>query len=261
MSALSPSAQKVQQWLQANGSDAVIVEHENATQHANTNMRRRLAAQDPQSDIAEMGRRLGHDIFRFCKFNQNLDWSTSVLEGFALARAQGFARRDVDRFVRKWLQLRLNAFTRGRFVDEQVTPQFLAKLDVAYCPVTRLPLTHAECKPTDWSIDRLNNDGAYAPCNLAVMSAHANQAKGNRSFDDVLALANLTHATNSLEPGQWMRLAALMLGPCFAKTPHLAPVIPLTAPIPKYTVRMTMQQVQHAFTTLAHRPRWQERPD
>ena len=36
MSALSPFAQKVQQWLLANGSDATIVEHEEPSRTAAT---------------------------------------------------------------------------------------------------------------------------------------------------------------------------------------------------------------------------------
>lgn len=78
-----------------------------------------------------------------------------------------------DRFVRKWLQLRLGAFVRGRSVAADVTVELLRRMDVSHCPVTRERLTHATRLDTDASVDRLNNDGAYAASNLAMMSATA----------------------------------------------------------------------------------------
>ena len=57
----------------------------------------------------------------------------------------------------------------------------LHRIDVPVCPVSLVTLTHGERADTDWSIDRLNNNGAYAIGNLAVMSRGANTAKGARS--------------------------------------------------------------------------------
>jgi hypothetical protein len=58
--------------------------------------------------------------------------------------------------------------------------------------VTFEPLTHGECSDTDWSIDRLVNDGAYADGNLVVMSTKANKAKA--ALDRLSALLPGPHA-------------------------------------------------------------------
>ena len=155
-----------------------------------------------------------------------------------------------DRFVRKWLQLRLNAFDRRRCVDERVTPAFLQKIDVQFCPVTRELLTHGTNSPTDWSVDRLNNDGAYAPGNLAVVSTRANKAKGARSFREVVGLWKRNDDTR-LSADEWLRLATLMLGPSHAERSSLAPVLPLVAPIAPWTIATPTQVVQYLFTTAA----------
>lgn len=138
-------------------------------------------------------------------------------------------------------------------IAEVVTPELLRQIDVAVCPVTRMELTHGELGDLDWSIDRLNNDGAYVANNLAVMSTRANQAKGGRSYDAVCALAHVDQSTDGLSPVEWSRMAALMLGPCFATRPSEAPLIPLNVPIPPYSARPAAQQIQHVFTTMAAR--------
>ena len=208
--------------------------------------------QDPE--LREIGRRIGYDLFRARRLADEARLPPAIGEGIADARSRGIAQVSCDRFAGKCLQLRLNAYRRGRVVDERVTPGFLREIDVATCPVTRETLTHRAMLGTDWSVDRLNNDGAYAPSNLAVMSTVANRAKGSRGFDEVHALACGDRPVDGLTPGQWMRLAALMLGPCFAEDSHRAPVIPLVAPIPARTVRPAVQLVQYAFTCFAASP-------
>lgn len=200
---------------------------------------------------AEPGRRLGYDLFRYRGPMPGPKLPPDVREGFAQAAARGVRAEAPDRFVRKWLQLRLNAHRRGRAFDEQVTPALLQRMDVPACPVLRIALTHGEQADTDWSVDRLNNDGAYARNNLAVMSTRANRAKGTRTFEEVHGLAGRDAPTDGLQPVEWLRLAALMLGPCFAARPRQAPCLPLAAPIAPYSVRLAMQQVQHVFTTFA----------
>ncbi|MFZ6731657.1 hypothetical protein ACO0LG_07030 [Undibacterium sp. Ji42W] len=204
-----------------------------------------------EPDIVELGRALGHDFFQFGMKEPGQDWPASVAEGFRHAVASDVSRKPTSRYINKYLQLRLNALRRRRHVDAQLTPELLQKIDVEFCPVTRKKLTHGELKDTDWSIDRLNNDAAYAPHNLAVMSTLANRAKGNRSYEQVFALSEMNEVTEDLSPTEWLRLAALMLGPCFATRPRLAPIIPLTTTIPKHTVRLAMQQIQYVFTTMA----------
>ena len=196
----------------------------------------------------EAARRLGHDVFQHSYLKPSLAWDTFVLEGFRSAAALRIARHNGDRFVRKWLQLRASALRRQRIVDEQVTPAFLRQIDVVECPVLRRPLTHAEHGDWDWSVDRLNNDGAYAPRNLAIISTCANRAKSNHSFGDIHARASLSHDVDGLSPVHWMRMAALMVGPCFVEAPASAPVLPLLAPLPLATVRSATQMIQYVIT-------------
>ena len=139
-----------------------------------------------------------------------------VRQGWDAGR-EHFGRRTLqaDRFVRKWLQLRLNAWLRGRaFEDTAVTPAFLRRIDVAVCPVTREPLTHGTGEPSDASVDRVFNDAAYAAGNLAVMSTRANQAKSLYGVDDAMAFVRQIEAgqlgrIDGLDAEQWARIAVL----------------------------------------------------
>lgn len=118
--------------------------------------------------------------------------------------------------VRKWLQLRLNAWNRGRaFEGVQVTPHFLAQIDVPVCPITRVSLTHASGAGSDASVDRVCNQAGYAAGNLAVMSTRANQAKADLGWQDALTVVRQLEASgldtlDGLTPVQWSRLAVLM---------------------------------------------------
>lgn len=197
---------------------------------------------------AEVGRRLGWDLYRFRRAPSAALGGGAIGEGYAEARSSRVARTTADRYAAKWLQLRCSAWRRGRAVDDGVTAELIARIDVGRCPVTRLQLSHGELQDSDWSVDRLNNDGAYARNNLAVMSVRANRAKGRLSFEEVMFRSQADAATDGLLPVEWLRLAALMLGPCFANRPREAPTIPLAAPVPAYSVRLAMQQVQHVFT-------------
>jgi hypothetical protein len=115
--------------------------------------------------------------------------------------------------VRKWLQLRLNAWRRGKtFESTQVTPNFLAQIDVPVCPITRVALTHAG---SDASVDRVCNQAGYAAGNLAVISARANEAKADLGCRDALNVVKQLEASgldtlDGLNPLQWSRLAVLM---------------------------------------------------
>jgi len=173
-----------------------------------------------------------------------------IVQGHAAAAPRFPAPKDHDRFVRKWLLLRYNAWRRGRLVSEEVTPVYLRSIDVVRCPVTLERLTHATGTDSDWSVDRLNNDAGYAPGNLAVMSTRANRAKWTQGFAEVSARAALETASEGLSAAEWSRLASLMLGPCFAEDAERAPLHPLLALAPQ-TVRTASQQLQLAL--LAHR--------
>jgi hypothetical protein len=129
--------------------------------------------------------------------------------------AFGLRTLAATRHVRKWLQLRLHAWLRGRSVElVQVTPNYLKQLDVAHCPITRIALSSATLEATDASIDRVRNDAGYAAGNLAVMSTKANHAKGALGFRAVLARVQQIEAEQlpglgGLTAPQWARVALL----------------------------------------------------
>ncbi|RZL45334.1 MAG: hypothetical protein EOP74_01675 [Variovorax sp.] len=203
----------------------------------------------PDVARAEVGRSLGHDLYLYRSQLAVDTLDASVREGFAFAAARRPARVRPDRFARKWLQLRCNAYARGRSFDCNVTPELLSAIDLADCPVTRIGLTHGVMTDSDWSVDRLNNEAGYAANNLAVMSTRANKAKGRRTFDEVLALARSATPTHGLSPVEWMRLASMMLGPCFATAPAAAPLLPHIAPMTSHRLLLSGQQLQHVLCT------------
>ncbi len=117
------------------------------------------------------------------------------------------------RFVRKWLQLRLGALERRRtFELHGITPDYLETIDVPYCPILRRELTHSCQLPSDWSVDRIANDGDYAAGNLAVMSTLANQVKCDYGFRDALQFMKQAESVGTvagLDAAQWARIAVL----------------------------------------------------
>jgi hypothetical protein len=119
-------------------------------------------------------------------------------------------------FVRKWLQLRLGAWLRGKaFEGVTVTPNFLAQIDVALCPITGETLTHATGLPSDASVDRVNNQAGYAAGNLAVMSHRANQAKSQYDWRDAASFTRQIERgelgrIDGLDATAWARLTVLM---------------------------------------------------
>ncbi|MDR5822395.1 hypothetical protein [Caballeronia sp. LZ043] len=67
---------------------------------------------------------------------------------------------------------------------------------------------------SDWSVDRISNDGAYAPGNLMVMCVKANRAKGAKGYRDVIQLASGSMQGAGFGPSkrEWARLACVMVG-------------------------------------------------
>jgi hypothetical protein len=146
----------------------------------------------------------------------HLDPLSPVRHGWDAGR-QTFGQRTLasNRFVRKWLQLRLNAWLRGRaFEGTQVNPAFLRQIDVAVCPITREVLTHGTGELSDASVDRVFNAAAYAGGNLAVMSTRANRAKSDYGSDDAMRFARQIELgrlgqIDGLSAEQWARIAVL----------------------------------------------------
>lgn len=141
----------------------------------------------------------------------------SPLRNGWLAGQATFGLRTLEptRHVRKWLQLRLHAWLRGRSVELiQVTPHYLQQIDVGHCPITRTPLSSATLEASDASIDRVRSDAGYAAGNLAVMSTKANHAKAAYGFRDALQFAKQIEdgglgGIGGLNAAQWSRVAVL----------------------------------------------------
>jgi hypothetical protein len=188
-----------------------------------------------------------------------------VRQGWEAGRASfGLRTLKPTRHVRKWLQLRLQAWKRGRaFEGVQVTPHYLAQIDTARCPITRQTLTHATGADTDASVDRVYNDAAYAAGNLAVISLGANQAKGDMRWDEARTLAVLAEArttgpgagtADGLSSAEWARMAVLMS--FVTPLPHeVAATLPLLV-LPPNRMRLLnpIQGLQALITLLLTHP-------
>jgi len=141
----------------------------------------------------------------------------SALRDGLLAGRAAFGTRTLlaTRHVRKWLQLRLHAWLRGRSVETiQVTPNYLAQIDVSHCPITRIALSTATLEASDASVDRVRNDAGYAAGNLVVMSTKANHAKAGHGFRAAQGFVRQIEAESlpglfGLSAQQWARIATL----------------------------------------------------
>lgn len=179
-----------------------------------------LAAQPlAWADPGHVGFEIGwdHAQHRLTPPVEHLQLGNPLRTGWEAGKAAfGQRTRQATPFVRKWLQLRVGAWQRGRaFETLQVTPAFLRRIDVVNCPITLEPLTHATGTSSDASVDRVNNDAGYAAGNLAVMSVRANRAKALYAWDDAMAFvrqieAGRLGAIDDLDAAQWARLAVLM---------------------------------------------------
>jgi hypothetical protein len=131
-------------------------------------------------DHAQHGILLPHDY----NFNPN-----PILEGYkaGLIKRGNQKPKETTKYIKKWLQLRRNAWKRDKFFDELVTPNYLLLINQFYCPITRVKLTYRTGLDTDWSVDRLDNNKDYVCGNLVVMSVKANRIKDTLVSSDIIA--------------------------------------------------------------------------
>jgi hypothetical protein len=204
----------------------------------------------------EVGRELGWDLARF-GWNPRDDANHDVKEGHKAGLAHFVrAQRNPDRFERKWLQLRQNALRRGRVVQPEVTPDFIKFIDHPDCPVTTVHMTHGLMEETDWSIDRVNNDGAYAEGNLIVISTRANKAKAGKSFEEVFRIASEISEQETIEGlnrREWGRLASIMVGACASPDDEAAMEFPLLTRVPRGSVACDFQLLQWLLYRATHK--------
>jgi hypothetical protein len=162
--------------------------------------------------------------------------------------------------VRKWLQLRLGAWMRGKaFALSQVTPSFLERIDVTVCPITGEALTQGTGTDTDASVDRVNNQAGYAAGNLAVMSVRANAAKSACDWRDAAAFVRHIERgglgqIDGLGAREWARLVSLM-SYCTPLSHAEAAKLPLLVlPPPRLRLLNAVQAVQAGLTLCFARP-------
>jgi hypothetical protein len=107
------------------------------------------------------------------------------------------------------------------------------KIDCAMCPITLIAMTHAALAESDWSVDSINNDGAYAAGNLMVICVKANRAKGAKGFREVVELASVSAQGTvlGLTKREWARLACVMAGA--ANMTGARPLLPLLTRLPE----------------------------
>lgn len=207
-----------------------------------------------------------------------LQGHTPVAQGWLAGRAVfGTRTLAATRWVRQWLQLRLQAWAEGMAFDElQVTPHYLAQIHTERCPVLRQPLGGAAGDPLAAVVERLNPAAGYAAGNLAVMSLAAAQARAGLSVQDLVRRARQAELQAGLQPASpaaepasgttpsltaaaWWRLAALagFVLPPQALPFHLAAQLPL-AVLPPNRVRVlgAAQGLQALLTQMFLRPGW-----
>jgi len=151
------------------------------------------------------------------------NWSHPEL---ATGYAHGMNRpaKRSEAYLRKLLNLKVNAFARRIPVSSALTVDYLRSITVPVCPVSGVNLTHGTLTDSDWSVDRLDNDLGYVPGNLCMVSTRVNTLKSNLGLktlhSQVVAnirslgldglVLNLPCGLKGLEG---MRLGALMAGP------------------------------------------------
>jgi hypothetical protein len=132
-------------------------------------------------------------------------------------------------FERKWLSLRLSAIKRGMVLAPDVDAPFLERITPNLCPVTLQAFDRDSKSTNNPSVDRLVNGGTYAAGNLGVFSIRANQAKADKSFEEVAAIAATMEPHGGLDSIEWMRLTSLMYGSWCesvgADDPHIVPFV------------------------------------
>lgn len=164
----------------------------------------------------------------------------AILQGFESCKTRSDPEK-INRFVKKWLQLRFQAYLRGRAVSKDVTPQLIQALDAQICPITGLILTHASLEPSDWSVERLCNDSGYAWGNLAIVSSQANKARGSMSYEDICRAAESNESFNGLSAQAWICYENLARGPNFWAG-QVKGIIPLSIPMTQSLIFMTPSQ-------------------
>ena len=131
-----------------------------------------------------------HAHYRLTPPLERLCINPRLRHGFQAGRA-AFGGRTLAASapVREWLALRLDALAAGcAFETVRLTPNYLARLAVAHCPITREPLAAVAGAADGWRVARVRRDAGYAAGNLARLGVRANAAQARLGQAEALAL-------------------------------------------------------------------------
>lgn len=224
---------------------------------------------EPQGFEAE-GYRIGweHARYQTTPPADHLHAGHPVRQGWEAGRAV-FAGRALaaTRAVRLWLELRLQAWVRGRAFDELiVTPRFVARIDVPICPVLQQPLSHGAqggSALTDAVVMALYEGAGCASGNLAVVSRRAALARAALTAQEMAEVVRRLEAGEAeevagLDLPAWRRLAALTslaTPPGRANSGALASPQPLhVLPPPRVRLLHPLQGLQALLTLVFTAP-------
>lgn len=153
--------------------------------------------------VGEMLAQYGHELPG--------DADEAMRQGYAsFPAARKNPAKLADRYVRKYLQVRINAWRRNRIVDDSFTVQMLRKIDNERCPVSGVVLTHGTGEDTDWSVDRLDNNKGYILGNVVIVSSRVNHAKGALGPESIYPRALARKDCDGLTGDEWLRLGYLV---------------------------------------------------
>lgn len=199
-----------------------------------------LDREDSLSDryVFELGREMGvlrltppHD-----QEGQHSWPHPEMASGYRHGMNQPSQRSDI--YLRKLLNLKVNAYARKIPVSSALTVDYLRSITVPVCPVSGVNLTQGSLTDSDWSIDRLDNNLGYVPGNLCMVSTRVNALKGDLDLEtlhsqvktnfDNLGLDGLVlNLPCGLRGLEGLRMASLMAGPqgnAAGKTNRYAPL-------------------------------------
>ncbi|MFN4115163.1 MAG: hypothetical protein ACK4F7_01510 [Inhella sp.] len=191
----------------------------------------------------------------------HLHEASPLFAGWQAALARRLHRhRDPAPAVRRWLQLRLQAWTEGLDYEELLlTPNYLQQLDASHCPVSRELLHDEQDHPARRCLMRLRQDHGYTAGHLVCLSRRAADALQGRGLADLQALA--LQAARRAEPlhglgaAAWARLVSLVA----MVTPDSE--LGLLQALP--TNRLQLERPQHALQAWISRqlarPGWSQR--
>ena len=113
------------------------------------------------------------------------DWPVELRIGWSAAKKDHPTPKKPNKYIRKWIQLRVGAYKRGKLFSDRVTPNYLEMINPGGCPASLKKFTYGKGIDTDWSVDRVNNDKGYERQNLVSMSTRINRAKSSLSYKEI----------------------------------------------------------------------------